>query len=179
MSSNQSGDHPLKNISKSFDALLNKPADLWTQREINIYQLLQSTMEKYKVRYSLAQFKLDVRDIRRNVKTSDWYRNSKHQRTINWCLDQIVIKSYSHSKQHGHFKVMARLSQAKVRIEVTKKEGFSYLIQNEVTDVKTRDLSDLERMTTIFGINPEILEEHRAEVINDLSCMIREIGLFY
>jgi len=169
----------LKNISKSLDLILDKPADQWTQKEINIYHLLQATLEKYKIRYSLSQFKLDVRDIKKNVKGCDWYRQSKHRKSLNWCLDQLVIKSYQHSRQSGNFKIITRLSQAHVRIEIIKRDHFYYLIENEKTKIKTSDINDLETMTQIFGINPTILPEHRTEVINDICSLIREVGTFY
>lgn len=169
----------LKNISKSLDLILDKPADQWTQKEINIYHLLQATLEKYKIRYSLSQFKLDVRDIKKNIKGCEWYRQSKHCKSLNWCLDQLVIKSYQHSRQSGNFKVIARLSQAHVKIEIIKRDHFYYLLENEKTKIKTSDINDLETMTQIFGINPTILPEHRTGVINDICSLIREIGIFY
>lgn len=169
----------LRNISLSLDAILDKPADQWTQKEINIYHLLQNTLDKYKIRYSLAQFKLDVRDIRKNVKKCQWYRDSSWKKVINWCLDQLVVKSYQHSKSTGNFKLIVRFNQAKIRLEITKRDGFHYLLVSETENIQTNDLSDLENITLIFGINPTTSPEHRNEVVAEIGALIREIAMFY
>lgn len=169
----------LKNISKSFDIILDKPANEWGQKEINIYHLLQNTIEKYKVRYSLAQFKLDVRDIKRNVKRYPWYQNSKYQKTLRWVLDQLTIKSYQHSRESKHFRVTGRLSQAQIKLTIMKKDKFYYQLENESTNLKTMNLEDVDAMTQIFAINPKIDISYRTHVVQDLAQLIREIGMFY
>ena len=177
--SGSSGSRTLQNIAKSLDAILDKPADDWSQKEINIYHLLQSTLDKYKIRYSLAQFKLDVRDIKKNVKTCKWYKRSDYKKVLNWCMDQLVIKSYSHSTKSGNFKLVARLSQACVRIEIVKAEKFHYKVESEKLNIVTKDLTDLDNMTPIFGINPTASMEQRMEVVSEIGALITEIGMFY
>jgi hypothetical protein len=174
----------LKSIAKSLDAILDKPSDQWTQKEINIYHLLQSSLEKYKVRYSLAQFKLDVRDIKKNIKTCHWFQNSTYKKVLNWCLDQLVIKSYQHSNSTGHFRLVARFNQAMIRIEVRKsdessKDNFEYSILHESNNISTNDPYDLDNMTRIFGIDPNISPEHRQQVVSEIASMIKEISIFY
>jgi len=176
----------LKSIAKSLDSILDKPADQWTQKEINMYHLLQSSLEKYKVRYSLAQFKLDVRDIKKNIKSCPWFLNSTYKKVLNWCLDQLVIKSYQHSRQTGNYRLVTRLNQAMIRIEILRKNtsdkdnGFEYLIIHETNNnLSTNNLNDLDLMTAIFGIDPNISPEHRQQVVNDIGSMIKEIALFY
>jgi len=169
----------LKCISQTYDNILDKPVENWSQKEINIYLMLQKTLDKYKVRYSMAQFKLDVRDIKRNTKSCPWYQNSPYQKTLNWCLDQLEIKSYQHSSKTGNFKVIARFYTAQVKLTIIKKEYFHFLLENESTNIRTKKLSNLEAVTQIFGINPKITEEHRTKVIGDINLLIREIGMFY
>jgi hypothetical protein len=171
----------LKSIAKSLDAILDKPSDQWTQKEINIYHLLQSSLEKYKVRYSLAQFKLDVRDIKKNIKTCHWFQNSTYKKVLNWCLDQLVIKSYQHSNSTGHFRLVARFNQAMIRIEVHKSdtENLKYTILHEPDNISTDDPHDLNNMTHIFGIDPNISPEHRQQVVSEIASMIKEIAMFY
>lgn len=172
----------LKSIAKSLDAILDKPSDQWTQKEINIYHLLQSSLEKYKIKYSLAQFKLDVRDIKKNIKTCPWFLNSTYKKVLNWCLDQLVIKSYQHSKHTGHFRLVARFNQAMIKIEVRKNQDpspFEYHILHETDNISTNDPQDLENMTRIFGIDPNISPEHRRQVVSEIASMIKEIALFY
>lgn len=177
-------------LSKSFDEILDKPADQWTQKQINFYHLLQGSLDKYKVRYSLAQFKLDVRDIKKNIKSCPWFINSTYKKVLNWCLDQLIIKSYQQSKQSGDFRLVARFNQALIRLEIHKKgggeegrngsgSGFEYLVHHETKHISTNNLHELDTMTQIFGIDPNISPEHRTQVINEIASMIKEIGLFY
>lgn len=172
-------DENLKGISHSLDILLGKSADQWTQKEINIYHLLEMTLEKYKVRYSLSQFKLDVRDIKKNVRSMVWYQNSSFQKTINWCLEQLSIKSYQHSRKTGHFKLIVRFTQAQVKLIIMKKEKYNFLIENENTNQSTQSLTDYDALVDIFGINAKIDMTKKKKVIDDIARLIREIGLFY
>lgn len=172
-------DENLKGIANSLDLLLGKPADQWTQKEINIYHLLQMTLDKYKVRYSLSQFKLDLRDIKKNIKSCQWYQNSPFRKTLNWCLNQLSIKSYQHSRKTGYFKIITRFTQAQVKLTIVKKEKFSYLLENETSNLKCKDLQDHDQMMRIFGINVKIDDEKKIKVVEDMALLIREIGMFY
>lgn len=169
----------LQLISRQYDKILDKPAEQWSQKEINIYLMLQRILDKYQLRYSQSQFRLDVRDIKRNVKSTPWYNNSPYQKTINWCLDQIDIKSYQKSSRSGHFKIKAKFTQAHVMLTIVKKDQFNFLLENESMDIKTNDLDNVEYMTQIFQINPKIPLKHREKVIYDINMLVREIALFY
>lgn len=172
-------DNNLKGIANSLDILLGKPADQWGQKEINIYHLLQMTLEKYKVRYSLSQFKLDLRDIKKNTKSCPWYQESPFRKTLNWCLEQLTIKSYQHSRKTGYFKIVCRFTQAQVRCTIVKKEKFAFLVESESTNLRTKNLNDYQKMVKIFGINANISEEKKQKVVEDLAQLIREVGMFY
>jgi hypothetical protein len=186
-SENQSNSNidTLKNISKSLDIILDKPADQWSQKEINIYHLLQNTLDKYKIRYSLTQFKLDVNDIKKNVKSLQWYQESPYQKTLSWILDQLVIKSYQHSKKNGEFRLTARFTQSQIRLLIAKKASptsspiFYYLLENEITNIKTKELDNVDNMIQIFGINKNIDPDKQHQIILDIAKLIYEIGLFY
>lgn len=169
----------LKGIANSFDILLGKPAGEWTQREINIYHLLELTMEKYKVKYSLSQFKLDVRDIKTNVHSCTWYQKSPFQKTLNWCLDQLSIKSYQHSRGTGNFKIIIRFIDVQVNCTIVKKESFLFLVENETTNMRVKNLDNYDQMIQLFGINAKINETKKKQVVDDIANLIREIGLFY
>lgn len=175
----------LQNISKSLDIILDKPADQWSQKEINIYHLLQNTLEKYKIRYSLTQFKLDVNDIKKNVKSCPWYQNSPYQKTLSWLLDQLTVKSYQHSKKNGEFKLTTRFTQSQIKLTIMKKressnnDVFYYLLENELSNIKTKNLDNVEEMIDIFGINRNMSIEKQKEIIINISKLIHEICLFY
>ena len=172
-------DENLKGIAQSLDLLLGKPADEWTQKEINIYHLLQMTLDKYKVRYSLSQFKLDLRDIKKNIKTCSWYQESPFRKTLNWCLNQLSIKSYQHSRKTGNFRITARFIQAQVKLTIVKKDKFFFLLENESTNAQCKDLSRTNQMMQIFGINVNLDQEKKDRVVEDIAYLIREIGMFY
>jgi len=177
----------LKNISKSLDIILDKPADQWSQKEINIYHLLQNTLDKYKIRYSLTQFKLDVNDIKKNVKSCQWYQDSPYQKTLSWILDQLVIKSYQHSKKNDEFRLNVRFTQSQIKLLIIKTAEFdqageplfNYLIENEITNIKTKELNDIDNMIQIFGINKNIDSDKQHQIIIDIAKLLNEIGLFY
>lgn len=169
----------IKKIVEALDNTFEKPVDQWTQKEISIYQLLQKTLEKYKVPYSLTQFNLDVRDIKRNVKKSSYFQSSKHQKSLNWCLEQLVIKSYQHSRKSGRCKVVFRLTRAGVKVDIQKEIDSEFEIKVDNGRISTTDTDNLDKMTIIFGINPEILAEHRLSLIRDFIWLIKEIGYFY
>lgn len=175
----------LKNISKSLDIILDKPADQWSQKEINIYHLLQNTLDKYKIRYSLTQFKLDVNDIKKNVKSCQWYQESPFQKTLSWLLDQLIVKSYQHSKKSGEFKLATRFSQSQIRLTIAKKKvsadstSFYYLIENETNNLSTKSLDNINLMVQIFGINTNIPQEKQNQIILEITKLIHEIALFY
>lgn len=169
-------DRPLRGIAESLDHLLGKSATQWTQREIDIYHLLKLVLEKHKVKYTMAQFRLDVQDIRRNIMELDWYQASKFKKVLNWLMRQISIKSYQHSKANGHFKVVVRFTDVGVKMTILKKNGMFFKFEREASGhVSERlDSSVLE----FFGIEVKG-EEKKLELIKDLRELFVEIGYFY
>ena len=98
---------------------------------------------------------------------------------MNWCLDQLSIKSYQHSRKSGYFKIVARFTQAHVKLTIIKKDKFIYLLENESTNHKTKNLDDYDSIVDIFGINAKINDDKKRQVIKDIGQLIREIGMFY
>lgn len=167
----------LKEISLSLDNILDVPADQWTQKEINLYHLLQNTLDKYQIRYSLAQFKLDLRDIRNNIKSQGWYEQSNYKDTLNWCLEQLSIKSFQKSKRTGEFKVVARFSHAQAQLTIIfRNDEFYMTIRSPLMEC---DLKSLDKIAQIFGIDERVEEKKRKEVSLEIVKIIEEIALFY
>lgn len=167
----------LKEISQSLDTILDTPAEQWTQKEINLYHLLGNTLDKYKLRYSLAQFKLDLKDIRTNVHAQGWYDKSSYKKTLDWCLDQMAIKSFQKSKKTGNFKVQVKFTQVQVLMTVIfRDENFFISLKSPLFET---DLKDLNRVAQVFGVDERVDDAHRKHVALDLVKMIEEIALFY
>jgi len=173
----------LKGISSCLDGILDKPAEKWSQKEINIYHILKKTLEKYQVRYSMAQFRLDIRDIKSRVQNTSWFLDSKYQKTLNWLLDQLVIKNYQHSRSRSNYKIICRLTETRVLITIIHKDkNFQYIIHGEETGVKCGDLSQFDKMALIFGVkndSPDGGDKDRNRVITDISKLIVEIAMYY
>ena len=167
----------LKEISQSLDSILDTPADQWTQKEINLYHLLGNTLDKYKLRYSIAQFKIDLREIRKNVQAQAWYKNSAYKKTIDWCLDQMSIKSYQKSKKTGHFKVQVKFIQVQVLLCIIFRDD-NYIVTLQSPLFET-DLKDLNKVAQVFGIDAKIEDKHRKQVALDIVRLIEEISMFY
>ena len=167
----------LKEMSQSLDRILDIPPEQWNQREINLYHLLQRTLEKYKVRYSLAQFKLDLRDIKNNVKEQNWYTESPYKKTIDWCLNQLIIKSYQHSKKSNDYRLIARFSEVQASVMILyRKEKSYFTLKNPLSE---SDLEDIDKISKMFGINSTTPDIHRINATKDIIKLIEEIALFY
>lgn len=173
---NDRSEAPLKGIAKSLDHLLGKPASGWTQREIDIYHVLKMVLEKHKVKYTMAQFRLDVQDIRRNILELDWYESSRYKRVLNWLMGQMVIKSYQHSKELGHFRVVVRFKEAEVRMIILKKDGMFFRFEREESGHVCENLD--AQVLGFFGIEMK-KPSRRAELLRDLRELFVEIGYFY
>lgn len=167
---------PLKGIARSLDHLLGKPASSWSQREIDIYHVLKGVLEKHKVKYTMAQFRLDVQDIRRNIMELDWYQESRYKKVLAWLMGQMVIKSYQHSKESEQFKVVVRFKEAGVRMTVLKKNGMFFKFEREASGHVCEMLDS--RVLEFFGIELKD-ESKRVELISDMRELFVEIGYFY
>lgn len=166
----------LKGIAQSLDHLLGKPASSWTQKEIDIYHLLKMVLDKHKIKYTMAQFRLDAQDIRRNIMDLNWYKESRFKKVLNWLMSQIAIKSYQHSKGSGNFKVVARFTEAGVKMTILKKDGMFFKFERESSGHVCENLDST--VLDFFGIELKN-ETKRFELLKDLRELFVEIGYYY
>lgn len=164
----------IKEISQTLRNYFNPVNKQWTQKEITLYLLLQNILEEYKLPYTLSQFKMDLNDIKNNIKNQTWYSESKYKQTLNWCMDQLLIKSYQHSKNKTDFKIVARFKESQINLEIYyQNEEFIYKLKNPILETST---NDKDKLCQIFGIKEG---PHRIGVIEDIIRIIQEIGYFY
>jgi hypothetical protein len=166
-----------KEFGEELNKTLDVPADQWSQKEINLYHLLQNVLDKYHDRYSLSQFKLDQRDIRKNIHKSGWYEKSPYKKTIDWCIDQLTIKSYQRSKKTGDFRVICKFSEVQVELTIIyKEEKFAMMLKSPLLEA---NLKDLTMVAKVFGIDDDVAAQNKKQVALDIVKLIEEIALFY
>jgi len=168
----------LKEIANSLDRLLGKSSDLWSQKEVDIYHLLKLVTEKHKMKYTMAQFRFDVEDIRRNIMELPWYQSSQYRKGLNFLLGQMVIKSYKHSKEDGNFRVVIRFVESKVNLIILKKDGLFFRFENETTFSTCSEKIFEPKVLEIFAIDL-VDPDKKKELLKNLKEMFLEIGYFY
>jgi len=167
----------LKGLSQTLDKILDLPTDEWNSKQIQLYNVLQHKLQKYKPRYCAVQFRLDQEDIKRNVKSQPWYQESRFQKTINWYLDQMIIKSYHHSSRKSDYKIVTRFTEILVEVTVLRKEKLIIFIESP--KLRT-SLCDPNKVAEVFNLtSKKISSEDRNELIKNIEQMITEIAVFY
>lgn len=172
-------DEFIKNISDCLDKILSVDSDEWNQKESRLYNLLCNKVEKYREVYNKAQYRLDERDIKNNVRKMKWYEESPYKKTIDWCLDQLKIKSYQKSEKTKDFKVIMKFTEVKVFVCILfKNEQFQFKLKNPNMEGEL-SIKNMPTVAKVFGIDDSIPLKHKKLATIDIIKMMEEIGLFY
>lgn len=172
-------DEFITNISECLDNILNISSEEWTQKQSRLYNLLSAKVEKYRETYNKAQYKLDERDIKNNVKKMKWYEDSPYKRTIDWCLDQLVIKSYQKTQKTKDFKIIIKFTTVKALVCILYKETqFQYKLKTPNYEGEL-SLKNMPSVAKAFGLDDSIPLKHKKQATIDIIKTMEEIGLFY
>lgn len=170
----------MEDIIKKINNIFDKPIDKWTENDISFYSDLNILLEKYKIKNSIVKFKLDIKDIKDKIMSRKWYINSHNKKVIEWCIDQLNIKSYSKSENKGNFKLIGKFTLVNVLFNVIYNSN-KYDIK--ILEVGNQDisysLSDLINIVKLFGIDKKIDIEKQQSVAEDIIKIIEEIVLYY
>lgn len=179
----------LELISSSIDKILDKPIEEWTTAELKMYQLLKAKVNQYQANHATVQFSFDLRDIKNNVTSSNWYQSSIYHKTVNWLLNQLEIKSYQHSRHRPDYKLECFFNKSQVKLIILKKpktrttNKYLYHLENlpkeEKFQTQTLNQESFPRIAKVFGIKTELDQLHQMGVIRDITHLIKEIALFY
>lgn len=161
----------LREMSITFDRIFDIPAEAWSIKEVKMYNLLKSKIDKYNMKYCLCTFKLDVIDITNNIKAQDWYKN--HKNIIDNLLQQMTIKSYQKSSKTTNFKVIARFTKLEIQLTISRTDDkFSFILANK--SIQT-DLNNFDDVAKIFNIT----SKDKKLVVLNIVKLIEEISIFY
>jgi len=167
----------LKGLSQTLDKILDIPMEEWGSKQIQLYNVLQHKLQKYKPCYCEVQFRLDQEDIKKNVRSQPWYEESRFQKTIDWYLKQMVIKSYHHSSRKTDYKIVMRFTQILVEVTILRKDKLTIIIESP--KLRT-SLSDPDKVAEIFNLtSKKITSNDRDELVKNIEQMISEVAIFY
>jgi hypothetical protein len=167
----------LKEISKYLDKTLDVPTEEWGDKQIKLYNVLDHKLKKYKTKYCEIQFQLDKKDIIKNINSQPWFEESHFKKTINWYLNQLVIKSYHNSSRNPGYKLCVNFPDILVDVTIIRKDKLVILIESP--KLRT-DLSDPRKIAEVFNLlSKKISPEQKMELINHIQQMIQEIAIFY